>query len=305
MPITSSTILQGPCKIVFGAATLYSEGAVTVKLIEDRWQLKVDGFRKLQERVRDRRYEVSFKPAGEWRNLSVLFPYGSTAMGSQIFSNATLTIWTRDASANKRVFSNAAITKLPGIVAHVKDTILGQITFTCILKDGASPGDSDAYVVRSTDTWPAETLDVSTFKTPVYSHAWGASPWDAFNVGEGGVVWDFPLELREQKVDGLGMVNMVLKNHQASAKFTPQGLTEAQLLAAVAGNSVLGAAPTVNDLVVAGTGVHLTLYNAQLRDENLSFGVDADRLGEVTALATQTFSTGAANPLYRIGTAAP
>lgn len=303
--MNSTTILTGPCKLVFSGATIYSKGNVTVKLVEERWKVQVSGFRDLQERTKDRRYEVTFEPAGEFRDLAVLWPYGTSAIGTKIFGNTPLTIWSRDATNNKRVFSNAAITKLPGIVASVSQTLLGSVTFSCLLKDGGAPGDADAYVVQSTDTYPVETLDVSKMITPIYSHSWGASPWDSFYVGEGGVVYDFPLNLYAHKVDGCGTVNMSIAGHDASAKFTPMGLTEAQIRAAVGSNSVLGAAPTVNDLIVAGSGVHLTLYAAQLRDENLTFGAGVDRLGEVTAMATQTFSAGAANPLYRIADAAP
>lgn len=303
--INTATILQGPCKVVYGGATFYSEGAVTVKLVEDRWMVKVQGFRTMQERARNRRYEISFKPAGEWRNLAVLFPYGATPIGTQIFNNTPLTIWTREATANKRVYSNAAITKLPGILAHVKDTILGDVTFTCLLKNNTLPGASDAYVVRSNDTYPVEALDISTIVSPIYSHVWGGdAPWSSFNVGDGGVVYDFPLELRDQNVDGLGTVNMVLKDHRATAKFTPVGITEAQLLAAVGANTVFGSAPTTNNLVVAGAGVDITLYAAQLRDENLNYSTEADRIGEVMAMATQGFEDGAELPLYRIDTEA-
>lgn len=303
--ITSSTILAGPCKIAFDGATFYSEGDVVVKLIEERYKIKVAGFPDLQERTSNRKYEISFKPAGEWRNLSVLFPYGSTNLGAQIFSNEALTIWTRDASDNKHLFSNAAITKMPGILVGVKQTLLGDMTFTALLKDGGVPGDADAYFAVSTDTFPTEALDLSTILTRVVTRAWGSSPWDSFNVTENGIVYDFPMEVLEEKVDGLGTVNMRLVNRAATAKFTPVGITVAQLVTATGSNGVLGAAPTVNDFIVAGTGIHLTLYDAQFRDVNLNFGLTTGRIGEIMAMATTTFDTGALNPLWRIGTAAP
>jgi len=304
--ITSSTILAGPCKLVYDGATIYSKGNVTIKLTEERWMVKVSGMPGLQERTSNRRYEISFEPAGQWASLSVLYPYGSTVIGSQIFSNETLTIWDQAATYNKRVFSNAAITKCPGIKAGVKDTVLGDMTFTAILKDGVIPGASDAYVVISTDTYPTEAFDLSTVITPVYTHVWGgSSPWSSFNVGDAGVVFDFPISIRDQNVSGLGTVNMVLTGRGGSAKFTPVGVTEAEVITATGANTVMGAAPTVNNLVVAGTGIHLTLYNAQMKDVNLNFDSETDRIGEMTAMATQTLSAGALNPLYRIGTAAP
>lgn len=299
------TLLCGPCKLVFGAATFYSQGDVQIKLVEDRYKIKVAGFRDLQERTKNRRYEISFTPAGEFRNLSVMWPYASSAIGTKVFANNALTIWSKDATYNKRIYSNAAITKLPGIAAGTGGTILGSVTFTCIIKDGAVPGDSDAYVVQSTDTYPTEALDVSTILTPVFARSWGASPFDVLYVNESGVVFDFPINFFNHDIDGLGTVNMSITGHEAMAKFTPMGLTEMAVRTAVGSNSVFGAAPTVNDLIVAGTGVHLTLYSSQLRDENMAFGSGVNRIGEITAMATQTFSAGAANPIYRIAAAAP
>lgn len=301
----STTILSGPCKLVFDSATIYSQGNVEVKLIEERFDIKADGLRMIQQRPKDRRYEITLTPAGEFKNLSVLWPYASSVIGTKIFSNKSLTIWSRDSTANKRVFSNAAITKLAPIRASTGQTMLGSMTLTAILKDGAVPGDSDAYVVQSDDTWPSEAMDISTIITPVFARSWGSSPWDAFFVGPDGMEFDFPLGLKPHPVDGLGTVNMRITSHEATCKFTPLGLTEAQIRTAVGANATFGSAPSTNNLIAAGTGCHLTLYAAQMQDAAFTFGADAERLGALTAKATQTLSAGALNPIYRIAAAAP
>jgi hypothetical protein len=303
--MTSSTILSGPCKLVFDGATIYSQGNVEVKLIEERFDIKVDGVRMMQQRAKDRRYEITLTPAGEFKDLAVLWPYASTVIGTKIFANDTLTLWSRDATANKRIFSNVAITKLPPIRASSGQTMLGSMTFTAILKDGAVPGDADAYVVQSDDTWPSEALDVSKIITPIFARSWGSSPWDAFFVGPDGMEFDFPLGLKPHTVDGLGTVNYSVISHEGTCNFTPMGLTEEQIRSAVGANAVLGSAPTVNNLIAAGTGCHLTLYSAQMQEAAFTFGADAERLGPLTAKATQTLSAGALNPIYRIAAAAP
>lgn len=301
----STTILSGPCKLVFDGATIYSQGNVEVKLVEERFPIKVDGFRQIQERPKDRRYEITLTPAGEFKDLSVLWPYASTVIGAKIFANETLTLWSRDATANKRVFSNAAITKLSPIRASTGQTLLGSMTFTAILKDGGVPGDADAYVVQSDDTWPSEALDISKIITPIFARSWGSSPWDAFYVGPDGMEFDFPLGLKPHVVDGLGTVNMSVTSHEGTCKFSPLGITEAQIRSAVGANAVLGSAPTTANLIAAGTGCHLTLYAAQMQDASFTFGAEAERIGAVMLKATQTLSAGALNPIYRIATSAP
>lgn len=300
----STTILSGPCKLVFDSATIYSQGNVEVKLIPEYYDIKVDGARTIQRRQKDRKYEITLTPAGEFKDLSVLWPYGAAVIGTKIFSNKSLTIWSRDATANKRVFSNAAITKLSPIRASTGQTMLGSMTLTAILKDGAAPGDADAYVVQSDDTWPSEALDISKIITPLFTRSWG-STWSPLYVGPDGMEFDFPLGLKPYPVDGLGTVNMSITSHEATCKFTPLGLTEAQIRSAVDANAVFGSAPTTNNLIAAGTGCHLTLYGAQMEEAAFTFGADAERIGALTARATQTLSAGALNPIYRIAAAAP
>lgn len=303
--ITSSTIECGPGLIVYNNAYFYSQENIQLKLTEEKFDIKADAFPTLQKRAKNRKYELSFKPVGEWEHLAVLFPHGNTALGSQVFNNTPLTIWANDGT--KYVLSNVAVTKQPGIVAGVGFTLLGDVTFTAILKDGAVPSDSDAYLAISSDTHPGfGSFSLAAIKTPVWTRSWGSSPWDDFKVAEGGMVFDFPLELQEQKVDGLGTVNMKLAGRSANAKFTPVGLTTAQILSALGSNTVLGAAPTVNPLNCSGTGVYIRLYNAMMMDlAALNWSTKNDRIGEVTAEATQTFTAGAADPLFYVGTSAP
>lgn len=305
MAITTSTILRAPGSIAFDGGRFYSEGNIQVRLIEDKFDVKADMFPRIDRRPRDRRYEITCKLAGEWEHLSVLFPHGNTALGTPIFDNTPLTIWTRAGSNNKFVFSNVAVTKQPGVVAFNGGVITGDVTFTALLKDGGDPGDADAYLAVSTDTYPTDAFSVAAIKTPVFSASWGAGDLASFGVSESGVVFDFPIELSPQKTDGLGTVQMYLSGRMATAKFTPQGITVAELLTALGANVAMGSAPTINHLNVSGTGVYVRLYNAQLMDPALNFHTQTDMIGEVTAEATQGFTANVTDPLFYVGTSAP
>jgi hypothetical protein len=59
------------------------------------------------------------------------------------------------------------------------------------------------------------------------------------------------------------------------------------------------------DLVIAATGVHITLYGAAAKSAGQLYQADALRNGELVAVATRTFAAGALNPLARIDVAAP
>lgn len=304
MAITSSTILRKAGRITYDGGVFYSgDAAITVRLNETKFDIKADMFNRIHSRPSNRVYEIRVPLVGEWEHLAVLFPHASTALGTQIFSNKTLKINTRDGQV--LTFSNAAVTAMPSIRAIIGQTVLGEVTFTAILKDGADPGDSDAYVTYGSEAYGTDAFSVAAIKTPVWANAWGASsPWDDFKTS-GGVTFDFEMALEPQNVDGLGTVNMVLSNVQATARCTPVGVDIDDILTAVGANAVMGSTPSENNLVVSGSGVHLTLYKCLMRDPSLSFHNKTDLIGEVTFQAGQGFTSNAADPLFRIDTAAP
>lgn len=298
--ITTTTILRGPAFVAFNGGLFYSESNIQVKLISETFAPKADGFPALGKRVKDRKYEITMKLIGEWESLGVLFPHGNTALGSYLFNNTSLVIWTNDGV--KRTFSNAAVTKMPGVSANV-GTILGDVTFTALLKDGAEPGDSDAYVVIGSGTPPV--TGIGSIITPVWTCAYGSGVLETFRTGESGVVFDFGMEVSPIKVAGLGTVQMALSGRSVTARFTPVGVTEAEILALVNSNTAMGASPSVADLVVSGTGAYIAAYSAQLEEPTFNFHTQTDRIGELLATASQTWDTGASNPLFYVGTSAP
>jgi hypothetical protein len=304
MPITVSTILNGPGLVTLGGGYFYGEGLINLKLIEEKFEPRVDFIPGIGKRPKDRRYELTFTPCGEWEHLSVLFPHGNTAIGAQLFSGAECVIWALDGT--KHTLHNAAITKMPGITAGIGSTLLGDLQITGLLKEGKDPHESGAYLTTASDSYPGNSnFSISAIKTPVWTRSWGASPWDSIHVADGGVKFDFPLQLRPLVVDGLGTVGMVVTGRSASAKFTPVGKTVAEVLTAVGSGAAMGSTPTVNDFICSGTGVYIALYDAQMEDPGFNWHSQANRLGEVTLTATQTMDAGATNPLFLVGTAAP
>lgn len=304
MSIASSTILRKPGRITFDGAVLYSGDApITATLRETRFGIKADMFPQIEERPSDRVYEITCQLAGEWEHLAVLWPHGSTAIGADLFDNTPLKINTRDGEVY--TFSNVAITQQPAIRAIIGQTLIGSVTFTAILKDGADPGDADAYFTIGAEAYGSDAFSVANIKTPVWTNAWGAvSPWDAFATS-GGITFDFPLTLEPKRVDGLGTVNMTMVDRAATAKGTPVGVTVAEILAAADANVAMGSAPTLKHLDVSGTGVHIRLYSAMVRDPVINWHSKTDMIGELTWRACQGFTANVADPLFYVGTTAP
>lgn len=301
--INPTTILQGPCIMTYDGATFYSEGNVEITEEVEELTVKVSGFPDIEDRVFARLFKIGFKPAGEWRDLSVCYP--DLDIGDHLFSSEALVIWSRESANNKRTYHNAAVTKYASVATGVEATMLGDMEFTAVLAVDKEPGEAGAYFTIATDTFPSETFDPSKVLTPVIALAIGASsPWNALNT-ETVPVFDFAIKVRPVKVSGRGTVSMVLTGKTGTVKFVPVGVTEAEVNTLRGTGLAAGARPTTLDVVASGTGIHITLYKAQFKGGNFNYGTDKNRIGEITGKATQTFSAGAGNPLWRIAEAAP
>lgn len=293
------TILQGPAIITYLGATFYSEGDIEVEEVIEEMTIKASGLNDIEDRVKDRMYKVKFKPAGEWENLTVLFP--NYAIGGHLFDSNPLVIWTREGADNKRTYYNAAITKLPSVATGVDNTMLGDIEFTCLIHPEAESGDA-GYIQVATETFPAETFDPAAVLTPVINFSLGAdTPWTNISTITA-PVFDFALNVRPVKVSGRGTISMILTSKKGTVKFTPVGVTEAAVRTLRGADQAMGTRPPVKDVTAYGTGIYIKLNKCQFKGGNLNYGVTKERIGEITGQATQTVTSGTADALWIVDT---
>ena len=110
-------------------------------------------------------------------------------------------------------------------------------------------------------------------------------------------------------LDALGTVDMTIGGVTAMAKCAPIGVSEADLVALLplqgtgiqrgARLSARGA-----DLTIEGPNVgdpSVVLINAVLTDGGLAFGSTTNRVGELTFESAVTFTAGARNALFTVG----
>lgn len=136
------------------------------------------------------------------------------------------------------------------------------------------------------------------------------SPWGNFETREGMKV-SFAMTLTEDSGDAIGHYDTVFGGLTVRASGLPQGVTEAQMLAAagVQGpTSVRGRrlSEGAHDLDISGEGVFFRMYAANLRKAGLVYGATKQRVPDLEWAASRTIGAGGAlNPLFYIGTAAP
>jgi hypothetical protein len=306
MPSISRTaIISGPALIKYNTtSSFWSKGDVAVTIINDRSPIDTAHFGKVDERIQDRRVEVTFEPSGAISSAlaAVLWPYGATTVGASIFTGTdkALEIFGRD--GRKITVHAAAITKMSTIRLGVNSTLLGPITFTGLVKNNTDPTAAAAYYTEAPVAYPGDTgFAISDIKTAAASAVWGAAaPWSSFT-SENGFEVDFNLNLSPQKVDGIGTVDMTFQSLDVTLKAIPVGPAALDILAALAPTSGLGASiATANNLTVTAGTVAVMISKAAITESGLIFGAVAKRVGDTTWMATRTITAGTADPLFTV-----
>jgi hypothetical protein len=308
--IDRTTILTGPALVQFASQSFWAQSDLTVTVDNILFPINTAHFGEVDKRYADRKVVVAFTPSGAFTAgaLAVLWPYAATAIGASIYggTDRPLVVWTRD--GKKLTIHNATITKMPAIRLGVDKTIMGPVEFTGILKNSTDPTNAAAYYTLADQAYPGDTgFSVSDIKTLAYASAWGgSSPWSAFSTEAG---WEISLDMqtRAQTVDGLGTTDMTLAALSVTARCIPVGPSQSDIFAKIAPASALGSslAAASNPLNISATGVYVRVYNAAISKSGFVHANDKKRISQTEWMATRTVTSGAADPLFFVGTAAP
>lgn len=304
--ITRTSIIAGPAKITFDSVSFWTKGNVTLKVVNDRFNIDTSNFGKVDERFSGRKIEIDFEPAGNFTTAiaDVLWPYASTNIGASVFTATDKPLVIHGRNGRTVTVHAAALTKMPPIMLAVNKTIMGSCQFTGICKDNTDPSGAAAYYTEASGGYPGDSgFDPADILTKHCTAAWGAGAWASF-LTEGGWNIDFKLSLSPQNVDGLGTVDMTFQELEVTAKAIPVGPTASDVLAAVSPAQALGTSiSTGTDLVISGADAGdpvVTLTAAAIVDAGLAFGNTVKRISETSWIATRTFTTGVANPLFTV-----
>ena len=211
----------------------------------------------------------------------------------------------------KITFHNVAITTPPTINGTAGDTLFGEVVIEAFPRNLKAWSDEESRYTIEDAAYVDEAFDPADIVTQCYALTWGeAAPWVDFST-EAGVQVEFPITTSPKGNDCDGIVNRQIETVRPAATFTPIGVSEAELLSKFRlQGSGTGRGKSLNtgsaDLVISGTGLHITLYGAQLRAGEARFNRKDYRANGVRLISTLTFDeAGAPNPLARVATAAP
>jgi hypothetical protein len=311
MSIDRASIIQGPARIDFDGQSFYYDGNVNLKPTVSRFEVNTAQFGRVDERISDKSFVVSFKPSGRFTAAlaAVMWKYATSVNGTSIFGATDTPLVIHTFAGRKFTVHNAALTSMPNLSTGVATTLTEDMEFTGLLVNEADPSDVNSYYTDAAVAYDGNTdFDTADIITPVMSSAWGAvTPWDSFNTQEGWNV-SFDLSLSPVLVDGLGTVDMILQELQVTATAIPVGPTVDDLLAAQGINATaLGSSVQASseDLIISGTGLHIEIYNAALVESEVMHSSEEKALGSSDWIATRTITACVADPLFYIGTTAP
>ena len=294
-----TTIVRGPCKIAFDSATFYSKGGVSLTMTNATFDKETDAYGVVSKSKTDFQIVVEFEPVGEIEVLTVLFPYGNTAMGASIYGGTDKPLVITAADATYTI-NNAAVTQMPSIRCSANNTAFGSVQFTGLLEISGDPSVLADYYGVGAGGSIGTAFDPTKIITAPYTATLGGSIGPFFS--EGGFEIAFELGLNPISVDGIGTVDMSMQNLGATITCIPTGLAE-NAFDSLFGSLDAGEdlASSTLDISTATTGgMNFDCAAVQLIDLQKRFSPTDNRLGQLTLSAKRTFSTGAQVALFTV-----
>jgi len=312
------TLIVGPAIVTWNGHTYYTKAGIKAEFKRETFTVETDDQGRIDERMKTQSMEIRFQPAGALADLTGYFPYGVAEVGKSIFTTAALplVIVTKFGGAGNAgrtiTYPRAGCSKFPQLRLKPTDTLLGEMTFTCLGNPTVQPNAANTWELVADATF-ADTFDETKLVTDIYHAAYGASPFNAMGSMAGFEV-DLAMELGTITADDFGIVDMVIKSLTAGAKFAPSNLTHENVSTLLANQTTGYVFPgqslskSNTDLVIAGSGANgltltVTIKNAGPKQAGYLYSIDQHRLQAVEFTSKRTWTSGAANALWTLAVA--
>jgi hypothetical protein len=272
----------------------------TLNLSPDLFAITHDG-RTLGRRVGDRPATFKGKLAGEFENITTLFPHLSANLGSRLIGDSDVAWRLITPSGRQWDFHRGAITTRPGLMPMLGESLLGEITLTAVY----SVTEGGWWTYSEGNSHPGySSLSLSAILTAIPALSFGSSPFDDL-AAVNGAEFEFAWELAPV-TNGGRLVDYTISSQTHTAKLEAQNdATFAQWMTKIGGDATPGSALPVADLIASYSGFYAALKNAECELGEFRFSTSENFVSGLTATAMQRYSTGTAQPLAIISTSAP
>ena len=300
MSINRNTILRGPGTVKFGGATVFDANGITCEIESATQGLPSSISGEIGTIKTDQTGKISFIPCGQISAaiLAALFPYASAAIGSSACGAADTPCVVHGLSGTRVTLVNCCVQKMPEIYLSPVKTAFGSVELAAALGLAKGPTDDAALYTVEQAAYDAGAPDPTGITGVAYAGTFGA-----LSIPDTADGWTITPEVTLQPVstDTLGTIDWTVASVGCTAKCTPLGLTEEQILAALPATRARGSLIGGDDLVVTGAGgLKVTLHGASLVTGPLKWGNTQLRAGEIGFTAHRSFSGGVPGPVFEV-----
>ena len=300
MPINRNTILRGPGTVKFGGVTVFDANGITCEIESATQGLPSSISGEIGTIKTDQTGKISFTPCGQISAaiLAAIYPYASAAIGSSACGAADTPCVVHSVAGTKVTLVNCCVRKMPEIYLSPVKTAFGSVELAAALGLAKGPTDDAALYTVEQAAYDAGAPDPTGITGVAYAGTFGA-----LSIPDTADGWTITPEvtLNPVSTDTLGTIDWTVASVGCTAKCTPLGLTEEQILAALPATRARGSLIGGDDLVVTGAGgLKVTLHGASLVTGPLRWGNTQLRAGEIGFTAHRSFAGGVPGPVFEV-----
>lgn len=300
MPINRNTILRGPGTVKFGGVTVFDSNGITCEIESATQGLPSSISGEIGTIKTDQTGKISFTPCGQISAaiLAAIYPYASAAIGSSACGAADTPCVVHGMSGTRVTLVNCCVRKMPEIYLSPVKTAFGSVELAAALGLAKGPTDDAALYTVEQAAYDAGAPDPTGITGVAYAGTFGA-----LSIPDTADGWTVTPEvtLNPVSTDTLGTIDWTVASVGCTAKCTPLGLTEEQILAALPATRARGSLIGGDDLVVTGAGgLKVTLHGASLVTGPLQWGNTQLRAGEIGFTAHRSFAGGVPGPVFEV-----
>lgn len=284
MATTRQSIVRGPGTVTFNSVKIFDSNGISAEVDSSTQDVESSISGKLDTIKTDQVAKVTLTPVGSISQalLDVFYPafVKTPVIGQSLLGETDIPLVVSSKAGTKVTFAAAALTKCPDLLLSPVKTAFGSAEFSALLPNGKLPDETPAlYKVDA-----AAYADGEPSRTGLtgchYSGTFGSLSIP--DTVEGWTV-SVAMNLTPVTTDSQGTIDYTLSGVEVTARCTPLGLSEAQILAALPVLSGRGKSlASADDLVISSeNGLTVTLKNAALVTGPLNWGATALRAGEL------------------------
>ncbi len=285
MATTRQSIVRGPGTVTFNSVKIFDASGISAEVDSSTQDVESSISGKLDTIKTDQVAKVSLTPVGTVSTelLDVFYPsfVKTPVLGKSLLGATDVPLVVSSKAGTKVTFAAAALTKCPDLLLSPVKTAFGSAEFSALLPNGKLPDDASArlYTVAAAAYADGEPSR-SGLTGCHYSGTFGELSIP--DTVEGWTV-SVAMNLTPVTTDSQGTIDYTLSGVEVTARCTPLGLSEGEILSALPVLSGRGKSlASTSDLVISAEGgLTVTLKNAALVTGPLNWGATALRAGEL------------------------